>query len=195
MNLTKKAKTGIIAAAAIGLLLLLLPDGQKWKFTIEPGKVGKKILSNEGFISAGAVEKMIRTGEKNIKILDIRNTSAREKGTIKGSEHVPLMMLMSKYYIEKNLDKKNTYILMCSNGTQSIQTWLLLNTSGYNTYAIKDGFKGWVAAVKDISLYENITAAELKRKAAAQGGVVVKAPVKAKRVIRAKPAVEEEEGC
>lgn len=42
MNLSKKAKTGIIAAAAVALLLLLLPDGQRWKFTIEPAKVGKK---------------------------------------------------------------------------------------------------------------------------------------------------------
>lgn len=138
---------------------------------------------------------MIKSGAKSIKILDIRNKSEREKGTIKGSEHVPLMMLMSKYYTSRNLDKKSTYILMCSNGTQSIQTWLLLHTAGYNTYAIKDGFKGWVAAVKNISLYENITAAELKKKAASQGGVALQAPGVRKKAIRAKAAGSEDEGC
>ena len=194
MNVSK-GKIAIIAAAAVGLLLIILPDGQRWRFTLEPAKVGGKILANAGFIPAAEVEAKLRVGDKDFKVLDLRNESSRRKGTIRGSEHVPLMMLMSKYYVPRNLDKKTTYALMCSDGTQSIQTWMVLQSAGYKAFAIQGGFEGWLAAVKDINLYENISADELKARAGS-GGTAEHAPAhRAKKKIKAKAAPAEEEGC
>jgi len=194
MNLSK-GKIAIIAAVVIGLFLVLLPDGQRWRFTVEPAKMGDKILANEGFISVAEIEKQLKAGDKNLKVLDIRDESARRKGTIKGSEHVPLMMLMSKYYVPRNLDKKKTYALLCSDGTQSIQTWMVLQSAGYNVFAVRGGFKGWLAAVKDISLYENISAEELKARGGSPGAADHKPVRRAKKKIKAIAAPVEDEGC
>lgn len=74
----------------------------------------------------------------NAKIIDIRDNYTYNLGHIKTAINIPYYSLLSNYSIY--LNKKDTYYLYCDYGKQSMEISNRLNSFGYNTFYVKEGY-------------------------------------------------------
>lgn len=83
-----------------------------------------------------SIYKIINTNTKNI--IDIRDNYSYNQGHIKNAINIPYYSLLSNYSMY--LNKKETYYLYCDYGKQSMEISNRLNSFGYNTFYIKEGY-------------------------------------------------------
>ena len=74
----------------------------------------------------------------NPNIIDIRDNYSYNEGHIKNAKNIPYYSILSNYSIY--LDKNDTYYLYCNYGKQSMEISNRLNSFGYNTYYLKEGY-------------------------------------------------------
>lgn len=74
----------------------------------------------------------------NPKIIDIRDKYSYSMGNIPNSINIPYYSLLSNYSIY--LNKKDVYYLYCDYGKQSKEISNRLNSFGYNTFYVKEGY-------------------------------------------------------
>ena len=74
----------------------------------------------------------------NPNIIDIRDNYSYAKGHIKGAQNIPYYSLLINYSIY--LDKNNYYYLYCNYGHQSKEISDKLNSYGYHTFYVKEGY-------------------------------------------------------
>lgn len=74
----------------------------------------------------------------NPNILDIRDNYNYNLGHIKGATNIPYYSLLSNYNIY--LNKDDIYYLYCNYGNQSREISNRLNSLGYNTVYVKEGY-------------------------------------------------------
>jgi len=74
----------------------------------------------------------------NTNIIDIRDKYTFNQGHIKNAINIPYYSLLSNYSLY--LNKKDTYYLYCDYGKQSMEISNRLNSFGYNTFYVKEGY-------------------------------------------------------
>lgn len=82
----------------------------------------------------------------NPKIIDIRDKYSYSIGNLKNSINIPYYSLLSNYSIY--LNKFETYYLYCDYGKQSREISTRLNSFGYKTYYIKEGYLDFKNIIK-----------------------------------------------
>ena len=75
----------------------------------------------------------------NINLIDIREHYLYERGHLDNAINIPSRMLKSMP--DKYLSKDKTYYLICETGFTSKKLSQFLNTKGYITYSIKNGYE------------------------------------------------------
>jgi len=76
--------------------------------------------------------------DENVKLIDIRTKSEREKSHIPDSKHI-----QEKETLEE-LDRNYTYILYCQSGNRSSGTVKFLYNNGFrDIYNLKGGIQAW----------------------------------------------------
>ena len=74
----------------------------------------------------------------NPKIIDIRDNFSYNEGHLKNAKNIPYYSLLANYNVY--LNKNETYYLYCNYGHQSKNICDRLNSFGYTTYAVKEGY-------------------------------------------------------
>ncbi len=74
----------------------------------------------------------------NPSIIDIRDNYSYAKGHIGGAKNIPYYSLLINYSIY--LDKNDIYYLYCNYGHQSKEISDKLNSYGYHTFYVKEGY-------------------------------------------------------
>ena len=83
--------------------------------------------------------------DKNIQILDVREDSERKHVSIKGTKHIKLSELSTRF---KELDSDKNIFVMCHTGTRSQVAVKWLKSKGY-IYAVNvlGGIDAWSALI------------------------------------------------
>jgi len=83
--------------------------------------------------------------DKNIQIVDVREDSERDHAFIKGTLHIKLTEISTRY---KEIDSNKNVFVMCHTGTRSRAVVKWLKTQGYN-YAVNvlGGIDAWAALI------------------------------------------------
>lgn len=84
--------------------------------------------------------------KNNVNIIDIRDKYSYNFGNLKNSINIPYYSLLANYSIY--LNKKETYYLYCDYGKQSKEISNRLNSFGYNTFYVKEGFLDFQKKIK-----------------------------------------------
>ena len=74
----------------------------------------------------------------NPNIIDIRDKYSYTMGNLKNSINIPYYSLLSNYSIY--LNKNNIYYFYCDYGKQSKEISDRLNSFGYHTFYVKEGY-------------------------------------------------------
>ena len=82
----------------------------------------------------------------NPNIIDIRDNYSYNEGHLTNAKNIPYYSLLSNYRM--HLNKQDTYFLYCNYGKQSMEISNRLNSFGYNTYYIKEGYLDFKNNVK-----------------------------------------------
>ena len=83
-----------------------------------------------------SINELVKMNKPNI--IDIRDNYSYAKGHIKGAKNIPYYSLLINYSIY--LDKFEKYYLYCNYGYKSKEISDKLNTYGYNTFYVKEGY-------------------------------------------------------
>ena len=75
----------------------------------------------------------------SINIIDIREHYLFERGHLKNAKNIPLRALRTMP--DKYLSFDETYYLICETGFNSKRLSAILNSKGYHTYSIKNGYE------------------------------------------------------
>ena len=87
----------------------------------------------------------LRDENKKIQILDVREDTEREHAFIKGTIHMKLSEIASRY---KELDKNENIFVMCHAGTRSQAVCKWLKSQGYeNCVNVLGGIDAWAALI------------------------------------------------
>jgi len=94
----------------------------------------------------------LRTEDKNIQILDVREDTERNHALIKGTIHIKLTEIAKRH---SELDKKRNIFVMCHTGTRSQAVVKWLKTQGYDhSVNVLGGIDAWAALIdRDIRRY------------------------------------------
>ena len=109
------------------------------------GKLGYERLQTNHItqISAEDLHEMV-TGSEKFVLLDVRATNEFEEEHIEGAINIPVADLRKK---DKELNKKDTIILICSSGNRSSLGVSILGQHGFkNLYNVAGGMTGYSAA-------------------------------------------------
>ena len=74
----------------------------------------------------------------NPNIIDIRSNYSYNEGHLPSAKNIPYYSLLSNYNIY--LNKFDKYYLYCDYGKQSMEISNRLNSFGYDTYYVKEGY-------------------------------------------------------
>ena len=87
----------------------------------------------------------LRSENKNIQILDVRDDSERNHAAIKGTIHIKLDEIANRH---QELDKKRNVFVMCHHGTRSQAVVKWLKAQGYD-YCVNvlGGIDAWAALI------------------------------------------------
>lgn len=87
------------------------------------------------------VEAKLRAGER-VVLLDVRTQGERDRGSIKGSLHIPLHQLRGRAEeLQRHRDKE--IICYCAVGGRSVTAAGMLAKQGLRAANMKEGIAGW----------------------------------------------------
>ena len=90
----------------------------------------------------------LRDENKKIQILDVREDTEREHAFIKGTIHMKLSEIASRY---QELDKNKNIFVMCHAGTRSQAVCKWLKSQGYeHCVNVLGGIDAWAALIDRI---------------------------------------------
>ncbi len=90
------------------------------------------------------VQAEIEAGEA-VKLIDVREVDEVETGHIPGIIHIPLGLLEFKM---NELDKSESYIMVCRSGGRSGKATALLQSYGFDVTNMDGGMLAWNGEVK-----------------------------------------------
>ncbi|XEC95113.1 rhodanese-like domain-containing protein [Paenibacillus tarimensis] len=90
-------------------------------------------------VSAKEAKEMIDEGK--VQVIDVRTPEEFEAGHIQGAKLIPLQQLEDRL---DELDKEQSYLLVCRTGNRSAQAQEVLANHGFNhTYNMLQGMAQW----------------------------------------------------
>ncbi|MET3683803.1 rhodanese-related sulfurtransferase [Alkalibacillus flavidus] len=78
--------------------------------------------------------------DKDVKLIDVRETDEVAQGHIPGATNIPLGLLEFR---ENELDKNEEYIMVCRSGGRSGKATQFLKERGYNVQNMVGGMLAW----------------------------------------------------
>lgn len=121
-------KKGSIVLIFIMLLLVGCSAGNEEEYeTIEIGDVQQ--LQDDGKI-----------------VLDVREVEEFSEGHIVGAVNLPLSELKEDNFAE--LDKSESYIVICRSGNRSIEASDILSAEGFDVLNVSEGMSSWTGEVE-----------------------------------------------
>jgi rhodanese-related sulfurtransferase len=79
-------------------------------------------------------------GKNEFEVVDVREVSEVAEGKIPGAIHIPLGLLEFRM---NELDKNNTYVIVCRSGGRSSRATQFLEYYGYNVINMQGGMMSW----------------------------------------------------
>lgn len=90
------------------------------------------------------VQAKLEAGEA-LKLIDVREVDEVEAGHIPGIIHIPLGLLEFKM---NELDKSESYIMVCRSGGRSGQATAFLQSHGFDVTNMNGGMLAWTGEVE-----------------------------------------------
>lgn len=87
-----------------------------------------------------------KSKKEELNIIDIRGEYDYLIERILNAKNIPVNRLMQEP--ERYLNHKDTYYIYCQSGRNSRQVVSILNSRGYNTINIKDGFMAYKSILR-----------------------------------------------
>lgn len=78
--------------------------------------------------------------DKSLQLIDVRSEEAFSKESLSGFINIPLSRLSQEI---PNLDAKKRTLIICSDGTLSVQALKLLESCAIHGQVIRGGFSDW----------------------------------------------------
>lgn len=95
-------------------------------------------------IQAPELARWLEDKEGGFRILDVREYSEIRAGTVPGAEPVPLATVPLRAH---ELQRDETYVLVCRSGARSAQACMFLQQQGFdNVYNLRGGMMAWAAS-------------------------------------------------
>jgi rhodanese-related sulfurtransferase len=79
--------------------------------------------------------------ERDVQIIDVRETYEREAGHMAGSRHIELERLASQ---ADSIDRDRPVVFYCRLGARSAMAAQAFRGSGYEAYSMRGGLRLWV---------------------------------------------------
>jgi len=115
-----------------------------------------EIEAEADHISALDLGTRIRSGEPDLRVLDLRSEAEFTAFHIPGARNVSLTKLAAE-----RLPRQGTTVLYSEGGTHAAQAWVLLRVQGYgNVFVLRDGIYEWISRVFQPRLAVDASAAE-----------------------------------
>lgn len=134
---------GFTIAIILGIIMIFLPGSDKSKFNFDPETLSSIILSNEDQISPETLSEWVVEERKDYRLIDIRDEKEFNEGNIKTSENIPLKDLLSKDTLDDLSQDQKTIILYSNGNSHASQAWLILNSTGLDSYILEGGMNYW----------------------------------------------------
>lgn len=90
-------------------------------------------------MTAAQLKQMIEAGER-IQVIDVREDEEAAFGMIPSAIHIKMGDIPHRM---NELDKNETYMIICRSGVRSEHVCTYLEAHGYNVCNIVDGMLGW----------------------------------------------------
>lgn len=95
-------------------------------------------------ITAREVQQTMEQGEK-LNLIDVREVDEVEAGHIPGIIHIPLGLLEFRLH---ELNRGESYIMVCRSGGRSARATQLLESHGFNVTNMTGGMLAWEGKVQ-----------------------------------------------
>ena len=95
-------------------------------------------------ITAKEVQQIMEQGGK-LNLIDVREVDEVEAGRIPGVIHIPLGLLEIRLH---ELNKRESYIMVCRSGGRSARATQLLESNGFNVTNMIGGMLAWEGKVQ-----------------------------------------------
>ncbi len=101
-------------------------------------------------IEAGALAEWVSTQNKSIKIIDVREMSEIQGGTIPGAIPMPLATVPLRL---SELEPEEEVVMICRSGARSAQACMFMQQQGFkNVYNLRGGMFAWAGSGQPIGL-------------------------------------------
>jgi len=95
-------------------------------------------------ITPQEVQERLENGEK-LNLIDVREVDEVQAGHIPGITHIPLGLLEFR---TQELDKNNSYIMVCRSGGRSGKATEFLQSQGFDVTNMSGGMLAWEGKVE-----------------------------------------------
>ncbi|MCS1392234.1 MULTISPECIES: rhodanese-like domain-containing protein [Lysinibacillus] len=95
-------------------------------------------------ITAKEVQQTMEQGGK-LNLIDVREVDEVEAGHIPGVIHIPLGLLEFRLH---ELNKRESYIMVCRSGGRSARATQILESNGFNVTNMTGGMLAWEGKVQ-----------------------------------------------
>lgn len=103
------------------------------------------ILANFESLTPEQAYEMLKKGDKNITIVDVRTPEEQRSGTLKKARLIPVHELKAKLGQLKDSQNKMIFVY-CASGMRSVSAARMLSDNNFTVYNIKGGIEGWKGA-------------------------------------------------
>ena len=144
------------------LILALLPLTSNRSFISSPSRVLEEALSNESYLSADQVAKLITSDDNTFQLVDLRQPSEFLSFNIPGSINVPYNEFIKKDPGNLFTSRSKKYIFYSNNDLYSNYAMTVARGMNYkNAFVLKGGLNEWFKTIMNTTFTgERITARE-----------------------------------
>lgn len=104
------------------------------------------IVSGEDRVDPMTLAEWLMDERPGLRVIDIRPEAEFARYSIKGSENIPLIDLLTRDGLDL-LDEQGVYVLVCEVGVQASEVWVILRGMGYEAYILEGGTEAWVEQI------------------------------------------------
>ena len=122
----------------------------------ETSRMAAEISAGRDHISAPQLAERLMTGDRTLRLFDLRSTGEFEQMHIPTAEHASIETLL-----REPLPPDTTIVVYSEGGAHAAQAWVLLRRRGYSrVFVLREGLYEWIARVIEPRLAADATPAE-----------------------------------
>lgn len=101
-------------------------------------------------VEVAELNNMIESGEKTLRVIDVRQPAEIAAGTVPNAEAMPMHTIPLRM---SELKKEDKLVLVCRSGARSAQACAFLQQQGFEeVYNLRGGMMGWAGSGLPITL-------------------------------------------